>query len=73
MRSTKCVIAFLFVVALAPVAVAQQGAKLEDPPWIKEVATQRIVYALPGMDKIRPRKDLTYKRVAGAELKTGRL
>ena len=33
------------------------------------MATPRIVYALPGMGKIRARKDLTYKRVAETELK----
>jgi len=49
--------------------VAQQPTKLEDPPWIKEVATQRIFYAVPGMEKIRPRKDLTYKSVSKEELK----
>ena len=49
--------------------VAQQPAKLEDPPWIKEVATQRIFYTVPGMERIRARKDLTYKRVTGTELK----
>lgn len=45
------------------------SAKLEDPPWIKEVAPQRIVYRVPGMERIKPRKDLIYKRVAGEELK----
>lgn len=48
---------------------AQQDSKLEDPPWIKEVATQRIVYSVLGMEKIRARKDVTYKRIADAELR----
>ncbi len=48
---------------------AQQPSTPEDPPWIKEVATQRIFYKVGGMEQIRARKDLTYKRVAGTELK----
>ena len=56
-------------VDMASVDMAQQDVRLEDPPWIKEVATQRIVYVVPGMEKIRARKDLTYKRVADTELK----
>ena len=63
----------LFVQAIGyspqSVDIPQQSTKLEDPPWIKEVATQRIVYAVPGMEKIRARKDLTYKSVADTELK----
>jgi acetyl esterase/lipase len=49
--------------------MAHQQLKLEDPPWIKDVATQRIVYALPGMEKIRARKDVSYKSVGDVELK----
>jgi acetyl esterase/lipase len=57
-------------IALTQPAHAQQpGAKLEDPPWIKLVAPQRIVYRVPGMERIKPRRDLVYKRVAGEELK----
>lgn len=58
----------LLIVALASVGIAQQISKLEDPPWIKEVATPRIVYAVPGMERIRVQKDLTYKGVADAKL-----
>lgn len=61
--------ALLLIVTLASAGLAQNDSKLEDPPWIKEVATKRIVYAVPGMEKITARKDLTYKRVAGSELK----
>ena len=61
--------ALLLIVTLASVGMAQNDSKLEDPPWIKQVATKRIVYTIPGMEKIRARKDLIYKRVAGAELK----
>jgi dipeptidyl aminopeptidase/acylaminoacyl peptidase len=61
--------ALLLIVTLASAGMAQNDSKLEDPPWIKEVATKRIVYGVPGMEKIRAQKDLAYKRVAGAELK----
>ena len=61
--------ALLLIVTPVSVGMAQNDSKLEDPPWIKQVATKRIVYAIPGMEKIRARKDFTYKRVAGAELK----
>ncbi len=56
---------------VASTSSAQQGAqsRLEDPPWIKEVAPQRILYTVPGMEKIKARKDLTYKRIAETELK----
>jgi dienelactone hydrolase len=69
MKHRKSFAALLLIVTFTSVDMAQQESKLEDPPWIKEVATQRIVYALPGMDKIRARKDITYKRVADDELK----
>ena len=69
MRWTKCLLALLLLLTTTSVQVAQQGAKLEDPPWIKEVATQRILYAVPGMEKIRAQKEITYKRVGDAELK----
>jgi acetyl esterase/lipase len=61
--------ALLLIVTLASAGMAQNDSKLEDPPWIKEVATKRMVYGVPGMEKIRAQKDLAYKRVAGAELK----
>jgi acetyl esterase/lipase len=64
---TRAFLLLLFVQATP--LMAQQPAELEDPPWIKEVATQRIFYTVSGMEKIRPRKDLTYKRVASEELK----
>lgn len=47
----------------------QRDVRLEDPDWIKEIAPKKIVYAVPGMEQVRVRKDLIYKRVNGAELK----
>jgi acetyl esterase/lipase len=47
----------------------QQGGQLQDPPWIQELAPKRIVYTTAGMERVRVRKNLTYKQVAGAELK----
>jgi acetyl esterase/lipase len=69
MRHRKSFAALLLIATLTSVDMAQQGSKLEDPPWVKEVASQRIVYMLPGMEKIGARKDITYKRVADTELK----
>ena len=52
------------------VAGAQQpGEQLVDPPGLKAMIPKRVVYAVPGMDQVKVRKDLVYKRVAGAELK----
>jgi acetyl esterase/lipase len=71
MRRMGSLAALLLIVILSSVGMAQQpqDSKLEDPPWIKEVAAPRIVYTVPGMEKIRAQKDLTYKRLADAELK----
>lgn len=60
--------AALFAVLGAGQAHSQAG-KTQDPDWVKEIAPKRIVYSVPGMLRVRVRKDLTYKRVAGAELK----
>ncbi len=70
--ATKLLVVTLAFLHMPLVGDAQQvtpSAKLEDPPWIKEVATQRILYSVPFMERIKARKDLTYKRLAGVELK----
>ncbi|HVG21096.1 MAG TPA: alpha/beta hydrolase [Blastocatellia bacterium] len=69
MSHWKSFAALLLIATFTSIGMAQEGGKLEDPPWIKEVAPQRIVYVLPGMQQIKARKDITYKRVAGVELK----
>ncbi|HEY8185046.1 MAG TPA: alpha/beta hydrolase [Pyrinomonadaceae bacterium] len=69
MRYRRSLHTLLLIVTLTSVDAAQQATKLEDPLWIKEVATPRIFYTVPGMAKIRARKDVTYKRVPEAELK----
>lgn len=46
-----------------------QSNKLEDPDWVKELGAKRLVYTVPGMDRVKVRKNLTYKRVIGVELK----
>lgn len=69
MSQRRSLLALLLIASLTSIGVAQQDANLADPPWIKEVASQRILYATPGMEKIRARKDLTYKRAADTELK----
>ena len=69
MRYQRSLTALLLIVVMTSTGMAQQGTKLEDPPWVKEVAPPRILYTVPGMEKIKAQKDLTYKRVADAELK----
>ena len=59
----------VIITALLPVAAQQPAAKLEDPEWIRELAPKRIVYSVPLMNSVRVRKNLTYKRVSGTELK----
>jgi acetyl esterase/lipase len=68
-RYKKSLAALLLSIAWASISAAQQGSALEDPPWIREVAPPRVVYSVPGMEKVRAQKDLTYKRVGGEELK----
>lgn len=60
------------IMTYAAGAMAQTNsspAKLEDPPWLKNVAPKRIFYTAPGMERIKAKKDITYKTVAGLELK----
>ena len=63
----------LLIVTLTLAGQAQQPSPevgLEDPDWVKELAPRKLVYAVPGMEQVKVRKNLSYKRVAGAELKT---
>lgn len=69
MKNTGLLLLMVFATLAGGDMAQPQDVKLEDPPWIKEVATQRIVYALPGMEKIRARKDVSYKSVGDVELK----
>lgn len=61
------VLAVIFVSGIT----AQESAttKLEDPPWLKNIASKRLLYSLPGMERIKAQKNVTYKTVAGDELK----
>ena len=36
---------------------------------LREIGKKRIVYTLPGMEAVTPRKDLTYKSIDGTYLK----
>jgi len=47
----------------------QQSAEPEDPAWLKEFVHKRIVYSVPGMEQVKARRGVTYKRVQAAELK----
>jgi dipeptidyl aminopeptidase/acylaminoacyl peptidase len=55
---------------LAGFSDAQSPAKEKaDPDFLKPALPKRIVYSTPGMEKIKARKDIVWKRVDGAELK----
>jgi acetyl esterase/lipase len=69
-RNKKAGLLLFLIGTTAVSVVAQQpSTKLEDPEWIREIAPKRIVYSVPLMDRVKVRKNLTYKRVGGAELK----
>ena len=59
----------LLTFCILSIVSAQQNTTLEDPSWVKEYAPKRIVYSIPGMERINVRKNLTYKRVDGTELR----
>jgi acetyl esterase/lipase len=42
---------------------------LKDPDWIKEVATQRIVYQIPEMKLVSVKKDIVYKHTSREDLR----
>jgi acetyl esterase/lipase len=69
----KSWIAVTLLMLLATASIPGQSRRaseqLEDPPWLKELAPKRIVYSVPGMNRVKIQRDLTYKTVAGAELK----
>jgi acetyl esterase/lipase len=48
---------------------SQQPAERVDPEWLKPRLLKRIVYSVPGMERIKARKDVVWKRVEGLELK----
>ena len=58
------------VVPSASLAELSQGAGLADPPWVANVASKRLVYAVPEMDKVTVQRNLVYKRAGAKELKT---
>src|ERR1043165_4693703 len=63
--------AALLALAAAPGAAQAKRVEIapQDPDWVKEIAPKRIVYSVPGMARVVARKNMTYKRAAGVELK----
>jgi acetyl esterase/lipase len=55
----------LLITTLSIPTFAQQR---EDPPWVKDLAGKRLVYAVPGMKVVRVRRNLIYKRAGGRDL-----
>jgi acetyl esterase/lipase len=41
----------------------------QDPDWVKGLAGKRVVYSVPGMETVKVRKGLVYKKAGGEELK----
>ena len=62
----KIIVAMLLASAiLVSTGVAQQqqqSGTLEDPPWLKEFVSKRIVYSVPAMTRVKVVRDLVYKR-----------
>ena len=55
---------------ISQVILAQQPAvERVDPDWLKTILPKRIVYSVPGMERINARKDVVWKRVDGVDLK----
>ena len=52
-----------------PIYAQQSSKERADPVFLKPVLPKRIVYSVPGMEKIRARKNIGWKRVDGTELK----
>jgi len=69
----KSWLAVTLVMLLTTASILGQSRRaseqLEDPPWLKDLAPKRVVYSVPGMKRVKIQKNLTYKSVAGAELK----
>lgn len=59
----------LFLLVASAARAQQPPAERVDPEWLKPLLPKRIVYSLPGMERIKARKDVVWKRVDGVELK----
>lgn len=55
-------VALLFSIVIAT-SVTIHGQQRQDPPWLKEFVSKRIVYQVPGMKNVRAKRNLIYKRV----------
>lgn len=59
----------LFLLVSPAVWAQQQLAERVDPEWLKPLLPKRIVYSVSGMERIKARKDVVWKRVEGVDLK----
>ncbi len=60
----------MFLMAsLTPARAQDKQATVEDPSWVKAVARKPLVYTVSGMDRVRVRRDVIYKRVGAQALK----
>ena len=76
-RSSKSALRCVAILALTlalfnsigPASASPQQPQPQDPAWLKEFVHKRIVYSVPGMQRVKTRKDITYKRAGSEELK----
>jgi acetyl esterase/lipase len=68
-RWSAAALALLLLPASILPQSVQKSGKLEDPPWIKDLAVKRIVYSIPSMKRVTVRKNLVYKHSAYTDLK----
>lgn len=62
----------LIVVLLLNLAQGQKSPeqpKPEMPAWLKSALSSRVVYSVPGMDRVKVEKDITYKQAGSIQLK----
>jgi acetyl esterase/lipase len=67
MNRLRLLLSLLLLVA--PAAWPQQAVDRVDPEWLKPRLPKRIVYSAPGMERIKAKKDVVWKRVDGLDLK----
>jgi hypothetical protein len=59
---------FLLLLVAPAARAQQQPAERVDPESLKPQLPKRIFYSVPGMERIKARKDVVWKRVDGVEL-----
>ena len=58
----------LLIFVIVTTCLSTHGQQRQDPPWLKEFVNKRIVYQVPGMQKVRVKRNLVYKSAGGRDL-----